>query len=154
MGQPSSLASCICVMALRLPAAARLIALRRSTGLAGEQQRVVGELGDRRIVIATEFHRLEHGPVRAVGADFLFPVRERNREMCIALGPPSGPVYLGIPTDLLSLETGAHARRSRRAHAPAGGAAHAPPRNIDEAVDLLQQSERPLIWAWRGIRCT
>ncbi len=63
-----------------------------------------------------------------------------------ALGAPSGPVYLGVPTDLLSKEV------------PVGGAAIAAlgpappcsPDQLDRARRLLAEAQRPLIWAGGG----
>jgi thiamine pyrophosphate-dependent acetolactate synthase large subunit-like protein len=63
----------------------------------------------------------------------------------LALTPPTGPVYLGIPTDYLT------------APAPAadGSGSHKPPRLPDEprmkaAVDLLRAAQAPLICAGGG----
>jgi acetolactate synthase-1/2/3 large subunit len=65
-----------------------------------------------------------------------------------SLTPPSGPVFVEIPVDLLAGET----------DAPADvGAGHAPPlpfpadEVIDEAARLLSHAERPVIWAGSGV---
>jgi thiamine pyrophosphate-dependent acetolactate synthase large subunit-like protein len=70
-----------------------------------------------------------------------------------ALAAPSRPVYVEIPTDLLAAETEA---------GPRGEAEHVqprhrpePPRELPEerltrAVELLERSRRPLVWAGGG----
>jgi acetolactate synthase-1/2/3 large subunit len=64
-----------------------------------------------------------------------------------ALAPPSGPVFLEIPVDILAGET----------KAPADlGAGHTPPAaqapdGLDEAARLLNNAERPVIWAGAGV---
>ena len=63
-----------------------------------------------------------------------------------ALAPPSGPVYLGIPTDLLSKPV---PRARVRATPPVAGT----PLRVDEigrAAELLAGAERPLIWTGGG----
>ena len=63
-----------------------------------------------------------------------------------ALAPPSGPVYLGIPTDLLSKPV---PRARVRAMPPVAGT----PLRVDEigrAAELLAGAERPLIWTGGG----
>jgi acetolactate synthase-1/2/3 large subunit len=85
-----------------------------------------------------------------------------------ALAAPTGPMYLGVPTDLLSKEVPsgdpaheppAHEPRAHEppAHEPL---AHEPPAHeppaapdptlLDEAASLLSRAERPLIWAGGG----
>jgi acetolactate synthase I/II/III large subunit len=67
----------------------------------------------------------------------------------VALTPPSGPTYVEIPVDLLrspvpgSAVTALDASPIRRA-ADEGA--------IGAAAELLQQSERPIIWAGGGVR--
>jgi len=58
-----------------------------------------------------------------------------------ALRAPTRPVYLGVPTDLLSAET-RDARGERATLAPTGEAA--------DPVALIDAAERPLIWAGSG----
>ncbi|MGH3022881.1 MAG: thiamine pyrophosphate-binding protein [Gaiellaceae bacterium] len=63
-----------------------------------------------------------------------------------ALTPPSGPVFLEIPVDVLAGET----------DAPVGELDVAPetlqsPSGVDEAVRLLAGSERPVVWAGGGV---
>lgn len=63
-----------------------------------------------------------------------------------ALSPSSGPVYLGIPTDLLSapLDTEpAELPSPAPADVPVGA-------DLERAAELLQHSQRPLIWAGGG----
>jgi thiamine pyrophosphate-dependent acetolactate synthase large subunit-like protein len=63
----------------------------------------------------------------------------------VALSAPTGPVYLGVPTDLLSEEATAAepVARDVQISAPDAGA-------LDHAVELLSRAERPLIWAGGG----
>jgi thiamine pyrophosphate-dependent acetolactate synthase large subunit-like protein len=60
-----------------------------------------------------------------------------------ALSAPTGPVYLGVPTDLLSKE--ATAGEASVASMPAPE-----PPALGPAVDRLTRAERPLIWAGGG----
>jgi acetolactate synthase-1/2/3 large subunit len=64
-----------------------------------------------------------------------------------ALGAPTGPVYLGVPTDLLSKETSAGAQSFE---SPAPEPAGLDPGLLDRAAELLSRAERPLIWAGGG----
>jgi thiamine pyrophosphate-dependent acetolactate synthase large subunit-like protein len=65
---------------------------------------------------------------------------------CTALAAQSAPVYLGVPTDLLSQPV------------PSGSVGSPPPRapskvsseDLDRATNLLAQTQRPLIWAGGG----
>jgi acetolactate synthase-1/2/3 large subunit len=59
-----------------------------------------------------------------------------------ALAAPARPVYLEIPTDLLSA-SGEEPALSRRAPGP--GTA-----DVEPALDLLQDARRPLVWAGGG----
>jgi acetolactate synthase-1/2/3 large subunit len=59
-----------------------------------------------------------------------------------ALTPPSRPVYLGVPTDLLSAEAGSPAT----GYAPFSHGTQ----DGSEAVALIDAAERPLIWAGSG----
>jgi len=65
-----------------------------------------------------------------------------------ALTAPTGPVYLGVPTDLLSREV------SDREGAPVIPAAHTEtpvsPATLEQACELLARAARPLIWAGGG----
>jgi acetolactate synthase I/II/III large subunit len=67
----------------------------------------------------------------------------------VALTPPSGPVYLEVPVDVLDRPAGAGA-------APSGGLEGlerpAPPSEVvAEAAKLLAAAERPLLWAGGGV---
>jgi acetolactate synthase I/II/III large subunit len=65
----------------------------------------------------------------------------------VALAPPTGPVFLEIPVDVLAGETEAPANT---------GAGHAPPaetaasERLEEAARLLNEAERPVLWAGGG----
>jgi acetolactate synthase I/II/III large subunit len=67
----------------------------------------------------------------------------------VALTPPTGPVYLEVPVDVLDGPAGAPA--------PGGldgrpGPASAPPAEVlEEAARLLAAAERPVIWAGGGV---
>ena len=67
----------------------------------------------------------------------------------LALTPPSGPVYLEVPVDVLDGPAGTAAAESldadpRPARAPA-------PEAIAEAAELLAAAERPVLWAGGGV---
>jgi thiamine pyrophosphate-dependent acetolactate synthase large subunit-like protein len=91
------------------------------------------------------------------------PVTKRARTVCgadeiagavlecgsVARAAPSGPVYLGIPTDLLSrpvaaVEPAASVTSSGVTPAPVSSA------HIERASSLLAGADRPLIWAGGG----
>ncbi len=63
-----------------------------------------------------------------------------------ALSAPTGPVYLGVPTDLLSKEAAGDATTPGRVamEPPPDGAL------LDRAAELLTGAERPLIWGGGG----
>jgi acetolactate synthase-1/2/3 large subunit len=65
-----------------------------------------------------------------------------------AVAPPARPVYVEVPTDLLSAEADPHAAGF------AGKSTSAPPRpdegHLTRAVDLLERSRSPLVWAGGG----
>jgi thiamine pyrophosphate-dependent acetolactate synthase large subunit-like protein len=71
-----------------------------------------------------------------------------------ALAPQSGPVYLGIPTDLLSAPAEAWAPPPPLANAPRPPLTDAPPPPpaaiLEVARELLANATRPLIWAGGG----
>ena len=64
-----------------------------------------------------------------------------------ALRPPSGPVFVEIPVDLLTEETDV---RSVKGPAPISPDPAVPPHTVGEAARLLNESERPVIWAGGG----
>jgi acetolactate synthase-1/2/3 large subunit len=70
-----------------------------------------------------------------------------------ALAAPARPVYVEIPTDLLAAETDAgprgeaeHVQPARRSEAPRD----LPEERLSRAVELLERSRRPLVWAGGG----
>jgi len=75
-----------------------------------------------------------------------------------ALAAPQRPVYLEIPTDLLSAELGATSDRQGvnrvLEHVQPGRSAPPPPsldrEQVLRAVELLERSRRPLVWAGGG----
>jgi thiamine pyrophosphate-dependent acetolactate synthase large subunit-like protein len=68
-----------------------------------------------------------------------------TRAIETALAPPSRPVYVEIPTDLLDADAAGGAR------APRAAASAEPPREqIDRALALLERARRPLVWAGGG----
>jgi thiamine pyrophosphate-dependent acetolactate synthase large subunit-like protein len=74
----------------------------------------------------------------------------------VAQAAPSGPVYLGIPTDLLSCEVASPrpmampSAGSVPAVAPGVTLRQVPSADIDRACSLLAGAARPLIWAGGG----
>ncbi|HSC02495.1 MAG TPA: thiamine pyrophosphate-binding protein [Solirubrobacteraceae bacterium] len=65
-----------------------------------------------------------------------------------ALVAPTGPVYLGVPTDLLSSHAAAEPPPADESPRP--GPARPDPALLDRAADILARSERPLIWTGGG----
>jgi acetolactate synthase-1/2/3 large subunit len=65
-----------------------------------------------------------------------------------ALTPPSGPVFLEVPVDLLTEETDVS---SVKGLAPISPDPAVPPRTVEEAARLLNESDRPVIWAGGGV---
>ena len=63
-----------------------------------------------------------------------------------ALDAPTGPVYLGIPTNLLSQPVSAEAASPRSP----GAAPSLDATLVEQACELLARAERPLIWAGGG----
>ncbi len=76
----------------------------------------------------------------ATAADLYADVLRAGRE---ALRAPTGPVYLGVPTDLLSAPTG------ERTPAPAPTPA-APEADLAAALALVERARRPLLWVGGG----
>jgi thiamine pyrophosphate-dependent acetolactate synthase large subunit-like protein len=66
----------------------------------------------------------------------------------VALEPSSGPVYLEIPTDLLTAPVGGG--RDRETPTPLAGPDVAAGDSIEDVAALLAEAERPLIWAGGG----
>jgi len=65
----------------------------------------------------------------------------------LALEPSSGPVYLGIPTDLLKQSAPRSMRTGRGFPELLGETSTS---SVQRAVELLEQAEHPLIWAGGG----
>jgi thiamine pyrophosphate-dependent acetolactate synthase large subunit-like protein len=66
----------------------------------------------------------------------------------LALAAPSGPVYLGVPTDLLARETATNAP-AISAPVPVASPSLSPG-ELDRACRVLGEATRPLIWAGGG----
>lgn len=64
----------------------------------------------------------------------------------LALSAPSGPVYLGVPTDLLAAPV---AELEQDLPGPAAGVS-VDASALDRAAELLSSAQRPLIWAGGG----
>jgi thiamine pyrophosphate-dependent acetolactate synthase large subunit-like protein len=65
-----------------------------------------------------------------------------------ALTPPQRPVYVEVPTDLLSAETGGDVGTAPEPSTPAPLQPDA--EHLDRAAALLERSRRPLVWAGGG----
>jgi acetolactate synthase-1/2/3 large subunit len=76
----------------------------------------------------------------AAAADLYADVLRAGRE---ALRAPTGPVYLGVPTDLLSAPV------TERTPAP-DGPAELPEPDLDAALALIERAEHPLLWVGGG----
>lgn len=63
----------------------------------------------------------------------------------VALTAPTGPVYVGVPTDLLAAPANAREVRS-----PSANTTSAPMDAVARAASLLNTATRPLIWAGGG----
>jgi thiamine pyrophosphate-dependent acetolactate synthase large subunit-like protein len=84
--------------------------------------------------------------IRVHSPDEIGPVVARAIQT--ALAPPARPVYVEIPTDLLSADVG-----SDPLSAPLDARPAAPPADagqLDRALALLERARRPLIWAGGG----
>jgi thiamine pyrophosphate-dependent acetolactate synthase large subunit-like protein len=76
----------------------------------------------------------------AAAADLYADVLRAGRE---ALRAPTGPVYLGVPTDLLSASV------TERTGSPAEPA-DLPEPDLAPALALIEKAQRPLLWAGGG----
>jgi acetolactate synthase-1/2/3 large subunit len=74
---------------------------------------------------------------------------ELDRALAIARSSPKGPVRLGIPRRFLSTNATQAAERSRM---PADTPGDLPTERLEEAAELLEQAERPIIVAGGGVR--
>jgi thiamine pyrophosphate-dependent acetolactate synthase large subunit-like protein len=113
-------------------------ALRRP----GVHRGALHEATDQRAMFApvtkATFRAQEAAQLRAVTAEALET----------ALAPPSRPVFLEVPTDLLAAEVG---EESAPASLAASWAEVVDDLQLDAAVALLETAERPLIWAGGGV---
>ena len=66
----------------------------------------------------------------------------------MALAPPARPVYVEIPTDLLA--AGAEEEQPGRAAPPPPRVPRADEEHLGRALELLERSRRPLVWAGGG----
>ncbi len=71
------------------------------------------------------------------------------RAVGTAMAHPRGPVYVGIPTDVLSAPLTGVGRGIPRARVPAPVAAR--PVDVDAALALIAGSSRPVVWAGGGV---
>jgi acetolactate synthase-1/2/3 large subunit len=84
---------------------------------------------------------------RRAESDHEVPVR-LAQAWRLALTPPSGPVFLEIPVDVLATES----RASTDVWAgPADPGPHPGEAVVGEAVRLLKEAQRPVIWAGGGV---
>jgi len=67
-----------------------------------------------------------------------------------ALEAPARPVYVEIPTDLLSAEANAGAGQTPSRDGRRGPAAEPDPGQFARAAELLERARRPLVWAGGG----
>ncbi len=91
---------------------------------------------------ASLFHAVTKSTIDVAGADALGPAL--HAAAAIALGPPSGPVYVGVPADLLTAPA-----------PPAGPPLPAAPVEVPDVtplVDAVAGSRRPLVWVGGGAR--
>ena len=75
------------------------------------------------------------------------------RAWAIATAPPSGPVYLEIPVDVLRADAGLDpvAVPECEGEPDAATARPAPPGAVTEAARLLAEAARPVLWAGGGV---
>lgn len=133
VGEAMASGSPVLLIATDIPAA-----LRRP----GVYRGVLHETRDQAAMFApvTKAARTTDGP-DAIGSAVL-------ESAAVALEAPSGPVYLGIPTDALTQQAAAVPDLAIR---PIGDTAAAPSAAaVDSALALLASAERPLIWAGGG----
>ena len=72
--------------------------------------------------------------------------------LTLARRAPRGPVYLGVPTDLLSTAIGTPARAHPHPVALPDAVGLLPLDVVDPLLRLLSQSQRPLLWIGGGTR--
>jgi acetolactate synthase-1/2/3 large subunit len=86
--------------------------------------------------------------IRVRSADEIGPAVERA--ITTALRPPARPVYVEIPTDLLSADCRNRPYGPESATGSVGAAVRPDPDQLERALALLERSRRPLIWAGGG----
>jgi acetolactate synthase-1/2/3 large subunit len=90
--------------------------------------------------------------IRVRSAEEIGPAVARAAQT--ALAAPARPVYLEIPTDLLSADCRNRPYRPERTTGPARGAVGAAvrpdPEQLERALQLLERARRPLVWAGGG----
>jgi thiamine pyrophosphate-dependent acetolactate synthase large subunit-like protein len=77
---------------------------------------------------------------------------ETRQAGALALQAATGPVYLGVPTDLFSCAVEGPGVQGAEVSAPPAAPVAVPSTDahLDRAVELLAQARRPLIWAGGG----
>jgi acetolactate synthase-1/2/3 large subunit len=93
---------------------------------------------------AAMFRPVVKEAIRVRSADEIGPAVERALRS--ALAPPSRPVYVEIPTDLLRAQT----KGSDPLRVVEGSVPRADREQLDRALELLERARRPLIWAGGG----
>jgi acetolactate synthase-1/2/3 large subunit len=73
-----------------------------------------------------------------------------TRALQIALTPPSRPVYVEIPTDLLSADLGSDPSLSADVGSDPSRAPKPDREQLERALALLERARRPLVWAGGG----
>jgi acetolactate synthase-1/2/3 large subunit len=93
---------------------------------------------------AAMFRPVVKEAIRVRSADEIGPAVARA--LRTALAPPSRPVYVEIPTDLLRAQT----KGSDPLRVVEGPVPRADREQLDRALELLERARRPLIWAGGG----
>ncbi|MEA2364622.1 MAG: hypothetical protein QOI32_134 [Thermoleophilaceae bacterium] len=93
---------------------------------------------------AAMFRPVVKEAIRVRSADEIGPAVARA--LRTALAPPSRPVYVEIPTDLLRAQT----KGSDPWRVVEGPVPRADREQLDRALELLERARRPLIWAGGG----
>jgi thiamine pyrophosphate-dependent acetolactate synthase large subunit-like protein len=83
--------------------------------------------------------------IRVYAADEIGPAV--SRAIATALAPPARPVYVEIPTDLLSAEASTTLKGSDPLRQVEGSGES---RQLERALGLLERARRPLVWAGGG----
>ena len=130
-GEAWACGSAIVVVATDIPGA-----LRRP----GVHRGVLHEATDQ----ARFFEPVTKAQLRVSDADLIEPMLRSALQ--IAALPPSRPVYLEVPTDLLAAEVPQREAETKDWEWSAG----AESAELDPALELLRRAERPLIWAGGG----